>query len=113
MRGECRTLPRACRVKLYEGKLAALNAINSALQKENGQLRKQLARAEMPETDAGERLLALDGGTRILALVQQRISSWFRRRRLISPPARGWQQLPAARLLASPAQASPLPGAPP
>jgi hypothetical protein len=46
--------PDVCRVKQYEGKLAALNAINSALQNENGQLRKQLARAELPENDAGE-----------------------------------------------------------
>lgn len=33
------------RVKQYEGKLAALGAINSALQKENGGLRKELDRA--------------------------------------------------------------------
>lgn len=50
----------ACnRVKQYESKLAALNAINSALQKENDKLRKDLARASMPTTDAGGVALAI------------------------------------------------------
>jgi hypothetical protein len=42
------------RVKHYESKLAALNAINSALQKENDKLREELALAQDPTTDAGE-----------------------------------------------------------
>lgn len=42
-----------CRVKQYESKLAALNAINSALQKENDKLRAELAEAQDPTTDAG------------------------------------------------------------
>lgn len=44
----------AChRVKTYEAKLAALNAVNSALQKENEQLREDLEDAMQPKTDAG------------------------------------------------------------
>lgn len=39
------------RVKGYESKLAALSAINSALQKENDKLRKDAAR--LPVSDAG------------------------------------------------------------
>lgn len=46
-----------CRVKQYESKLAALNAINSALQKENDKLREELAHAQDPTTDAGARRL--------------------------------------------------------
>ena len=42
------------RVKTYEAKLAALNAVNSALQKENEQLREDLEDAMQPKTDAGE-----------------------------------------------------------
>lgn len=44
----------AFRVKHYESKLAALNAINSALQKENDKLSEELAVAQDPTTDAGE-----------------------------------------------------------
>lgn len=46
----------ARRVKSYEGKLAALNAVNSALQKENDQLRAELDEASAPKTDAGKLL---------------------------------------------------------
>ena len=38
------------RTKSFEGKLATLTAINSALQTENDKLRKQLAEAEAPKT---------------------------------------------------------------
>lgn len=43
-----------CRVKQYEGKLAALSALNSALQKECDQLRDELDEALQPKTEAGE-----------------------------------------------------------
>lgn len=43
-----------CSVKQYEAKLAALNAISSALQKENQQLREELADAAAPRTEDGE-----------------------------------------------------------
>jgi len=42
-----------CRVKQYEAKLAALNALNSALQKENEQLREDLDEAVQPKTESG------------------------------------------------------------
>lgn len=41
------------RVKSYEGKLATLTAINSALQSENGDLRRQLEEAAVPTTATG------------------------------------------------------------
>jgi hypothetical protein len=40
-------------VKSYEAKLAALNALNSALQKENEQLREDLEYAQEPRTESG------------------------------------------------------------
>lgn len=43
----------AHRAKQYEAKLAALNAINSALQKENEQLRRDSRNARAPTSDAG------------------------------------------------------------
>jgi len=43
-----------CRFKQYEGKFAALQAINQGLQKENDKLRRELARVDAPITDAGE-----------------------------------------------------------
>ena len=50
-------LPRTpllpCRVKSYEGKLATLTAINSALQSENEDLRRQLKAAAAPTTATG------------------------------------------------------------
>ena len=46
-----------CRVKSYEGKLATLTAINSALQSENGELRQQLDAAAAPTTATGGALL--------------------------------------------------------
>jgi hypothetical protein len=42
-----------CRVKSYEGKLATLTAINSALQSENEDLRRQLKQAAAPTTKTG------------------------------------------------------------
>lgn len=50
-----------CRVKHYEAKLAALGAINSALQKENGDMCKELqrARSNNPASDAEEELAEL------------------------------------------------------
>lgn len=41
------------RVKQYEVKLATINTINSALQSENDELRRQLEAAEAPKTDTG------------------------------------------------------------
>ena len=41
------------RVKSYEGKLATLTAINSALQSENGDLRRRLEEAAAPSTATG------------------------------------------------------------
>lgn len=49
------------RVKGYEAKLAALNALNSALQKENESLRADLEDAQEPKTDAGMRWWPLLG----------------------------------------------------
>jgi hypothetical protein len=40
-------------VKTYEAKLAALNALNSALQKENEQLQEDLEYAQEPKTESG------------------------------------------------------------
>lgn len=42
-----------CSVKAYEAKLAALNALNSALQKENEQLRDDLEVALEPKNEPG------------------------------------------------------------
>ena len=52
-----RVHPAPCRVKSYEGKLATLTAINSALQSENGELRQQLDAAATPTTATGAVLL--------------------------------------------------------
>eukprot|EP00983_Pelagomonas_calceolata_P107469 1159346-Pelagomonas_calceolata.AAC.2 len=46
----------ADKVKQFEGKLAALQAINQGLQKENDKLRRELARIDAPPTDAEEEL---------------------------------------------------------
>ncbi|KAF5832649.1 hypothetical protein DUNSADRAFT_11394 [Dunaliella salina] len=46
----------ADKVKQVEGKLAALQAINQGLQKENDKLRRELARIDAPPTDAEEEL---------------------------------------------------------
>ncbi len=45
------TIAHVRRTKQYESKIAALQAINSALQKENDKLRKQAARDD--DSDAG------------------------------------------------------------
>jgi hypothetical protein len=47
----------ACRVKQYEGKFAALQAISQGLQKENDKLRRELSKVDNPATDAGAKLL--------------------------------------------------------
>lgn len=49
------------RVKSYEGKLATLTAINSALQSENGDLRRRLDEAAEPSTATGVCGCAGDG----------------------------------------------------
>ncbi|MEW5302309.1 MAG: hypothetical protein WDW36_005109 [Sanguina aurantia] len=47
------------RSKQYESKLAALTIINSALQKENGKIKRDLARSAAPPTDAEEEIQEL------------------------------------------------------
>ncbi len=53
-------LRRCTRAKSYEGKLAALNAINSALQKENDKLRASQSGGD-GDNEAGEARLVQEG----------------------------------------------------
>lgn len=46
-------LSHPCRMKSYEGKLATMTAINSALQSENEDLRRQVKQAAAPTTATG------------------------------------------------------------
>ena len=51
--------PNVHRNRQYEGKLATLTAINSALKSENDTLRQQLDEATAPQSNAEEELLEL------------------------------------------------------
>ncbi len=59
------SLSTISRVKSYEGKLATLTAINSALQSENGDLRRQLEEAAVPSTATGKAAVACTSAGRI------------------------------------------------